>query len=124
MREVKEVFKRLAKVERTDLKSEKVELALMNDAKKAYKEYTNSLQSTFQNAMRVRKEARAIAQDVDKTEALAAKSRKLVDRLISKNKELFGDSELPQSVKDMDKVLESKKSILKDLRQWSNSAGK
>jgi len=104
------------------LSTEKVELALMNDATSVYANFVDSLQKTFKNVMAARSEARRVAQDIDKTDALLLKSRSIVDELIKKHNDLFGAGDLPQRIKDMDKVLTRVKGDLKEYKDWSNKA--
>ena len=119
----KAVFAKLS-TEKVELEEQKLELSLMMEAGSVYTDFVNSWKETFKNVMSARQEARRVGQDVDRTEALLTKSRSIVDELIKKHNDLFGTGDLPQRIKDMDKVLTRVKGELKDFKDWSNKARK
>tara|TARA_R110002167_G_C12151079_1_gene601322 strand:- start:99 stop:470 length:372 start_codon:yes stop_codon:yes gene_type:complete len=119
--QLNKVFSKLAKAEKTELKSEKVELGLRQDAEKLNTIYYSKTDTANSNIKALSSEARAAMTNIDQALKAVSEMKSLVSKLEKAAKELGIDVNNMQELKSMKVAIkdsseyESYKKVLKSI---------
>ena len=119
--QLNKVFSKLAKAEKTELKSEKVELGLRQDAEKLNTIYYSKTDTANSNLKALSSEARAAMTNIDQALKAVSEMKSLVSKLEKAAKELGIDVNNMQELKSMKVAIkdsseyESYKKVLKSI---------
>ena len=119
--QVNTILSRLGKAEKTELKSEKVELSLRQDAEKLNNIYYSKTDTANSNLKALSSEARAAMTNIDQALKAVSEMKSLVSKLEKAAKELGIDVNNMQELKSMKVAIkdsseyESYKKVLKSI---------
>ena len=119
--QLNKIFSKLAKEEKTELKSEKVELGLRQDAEKLNTIYYSKTDTANSNIKALSSEARAAMTNIDQALKAVSEMKSLVSKLEKAAKELGIDVNNMQELKSMKVAIkdsseyESYKKVLKSI---------
>jgi len=119
--QINKIFSRLGKAEKTELKSEKVELGLRQDAEKLNNIYYSKTDTANSNLKALSSEARAAMTNIDQALKAVSEMKSLVSKLEKAAKELGIDVNNMQELKSMKVAIkdsseyESYKKVLKSI---------
>lgn len=119
--QLNKIFSKLAKAEKTELASEKVELGLRQDAEKLNTIYYSKTDTANSNIKALSSEARAAMTNIDQALKAVSEMKSLVSKLEKAAKELGIDVNNMQELKSMKVAIkdsseyESYKKVLKSI---------